>query len=149
MPSQDLSTARERTSDGSEVTRQVAFVEPLYLQVVCQRLWDQLPAGTAQIRLEDIHRAEKGAGENGSASPVEQALKHYYDSAIISARQRNADPLAGNPRVARTRVNYAPRPAPTGPAGRKETAGLPNHTVAALRETFFGSMRLQIGRHMV
>lgn len=128
----DLSTARERTSDGSEVTRQVAFVEPLYLQVVCQRLWDQLPAGTAQIRLEDIHRAEKGAGENGSASPVEQALKHYYDSAIISAAKETQTPSRAirewlereliTPQGLRRQV----------PLGEKETAGLPNHTVAAL-----------------
>jgi len=128
----DLSTVHERASDGSEVTRQVGFIEPLYLQIVCQRLWGQLPYGTTNIRPEDLGHTGCPEGGNGGASEVEQALEYYYDSTISST----SDKTHASQRSIREWIEQE-LITPQGlrrqvPLGEKETAGLSNKVVEAL-----------------
>ncbi len=125
----DLSTIRERTSDGSEMTRQSSFIEPLYLQIVCQRLWEQLPADTNQITLEHLGHMSSPEGGEPRASEVEKALESYYDRTIseISDKTHIAQRVIREwferelltPHGLRRQV----------PKGEAETAGLPNDVV--------------------
>jgi hypothetical protein len=70
----DLSTVRIQQSDGSFVARQGLHVEPVYLQVVCRRLWDAMPEDDLSIDPEDI---EAYAG-------ISESLAGYYADAVGS-----------------------------------------------------------------
>ena len=51
------------------------FVEPVQLQVVCERLWNTLPADVSTITLEHLERF----------GDVDEALSSFYDDAIAAA----------------------------------------------------------------
>jgi hypothetical protein len=70
----DLSTVRIQQSDGSFVVKQGLHVEPVYLQVVCRRLWDAMPEDDFSIDPEDI---EAYAG-------ISESLAGYYADAVRS-----------------------------------------------------------------
>ena len=78
----ELGTVREQTSDGTPVERKVEFIEPLYLQIACHRLWGMLPTGTRTITPAMIGRSDEEGASAACASEVEQALVQYYAEVI-------------------------------------------------------------------
>ncbi len=70
----DLSTVRVQQPDGSFAVKQGLHVEPVYLQVVCRRLWDAMPEDDFSIDEEDI---EAYAG-------ISESLAGYYADAVGS-----------------------------------------------------------------
>ncbi|MCP4284259.1 MAG: DUF1566 domain-containing protein [Gammaproteobacteria bacterium] len=73
----DLRQVRVQQADGSMTERPGLYVEPVQLQVVCHRLWNHLPDGTAEIRAADIQEA----------GDVNSALEGYYaDRLQVAAR---------------------------------------------------------------
>jgi WD40 repeat protein len=76
---QALTTVRETGQGDQEVTRRVPFVDPLHLQIVCERRWERLPEGTQTIRPEDID----------ATTNVDDALKDYYSGAVNGAAARH------------------------------------------------------------
>jgi WD40 repeat protein len=52
----DLLTFRAVNAEGATVPVIGEFVEPVQLQVVCERLWQRLPAGTALITRADVEQ---------------------------------------------------------------------------------------------
>ncbi|MCG6859753.1 MAG: WD40 repeat domain-containing protein [Chromatiaceae bacterium] len=77
----DLSTVHERTSDGRVVERKVPFIEPLYLQIVCRRLWHKLPEDTDLITPELLD----ATGVNEVADALEQYLASVVEVAAKEA----------------------------------------------------------------
>jgi WD40 repeat protein len=78
----DLRTIRVQGLNGAELV-QGPYVEPVQLQVVCWRLWENLPAG-----LREIGDGERNLGD------VDNALGEYYDNrvqTIAAARPRPPD----------------------------------------------------------
>jgi WD40 repeat protein len=71
----DLSQVQTE-QDGEVVTRQVAHVDPVQLQVVCLRLWHRRAPDATEITADDIERT----GTN-----VDVALGEYYDEAVAAA----------------------------------------------------------------
>src|SRR5262249_46545280 len=66
----DLATISAQQPDGSFAPERGLYVEPLQLQVVCRRLWDELPAETRTIGTENLLKS----------GDVDAALAAYYDS---------------------------------------------------------------------
>lgn len=76
----DLRTTRIQRPDGATEERLGPYVEPVQLQVVCYRLWEQLPPRTSRITPEHL----KTAGD------VDSALADYYALHVADvARQAN------------------------------------------------------------
>ena len=71
----DLATVRVQQPDGSFVACEGLHVEPVQLQVVCQRLWNAMPDDDPSIDPEDI---ERYAG-------VSASLADYYAQAVDTA----------------------------------------------------------------
>jgi WD40 repeat protein len=74
---EDLATVSVQLPDGSFEKRTGIYVEPVQLQVVCRKLWDDLPwddlsAEALTIGIEDLQ----------DAGDVDVALGHYYDSRL-------------------------------------------------------------------
>ena len=66
----DLATVSVQQPDGSFEKETGIYVEPLQLQVVCRRLWDELPPSTRTI----------GVGHLPESGDVDAALAAYYDA---------------------------------------------------------------------
>ncbi len=77
----ELTAVRE---PGGEVY-QTAYVEPLHLQVVCDRLWQRLPDGTTVVRPKLVD----------TAGTVGEALESYYRGAVHTVAQRDIARDAG------------------------------------------------------
>ena len=72
-------------------------IEPVQLQVVSRRLWDQLPEGTAQICIEDIDEVgdvDKALGDfyadivknvSSDTHERERAIRNWFGSELISS----------------------------------------------------------------
>ncbi len=76
----DLRTTRTQRPDGATEERLGPYVEPVQLQVVCYRLWEQLPPGTTIITPEHL----KTAGD------VDSALADYYALHVVTvAKEAN------------------------------------------------------------
>lgn len=73
---ENLSHLPVKSSDGMAVASG-EFVEPLQLQIVCQRLWRSLPEGVKTIDENYIR----------DYSDVDQALAHYYETCIAEVVQ--------------------------------------------------------------
>ncbi len=71
----DLSEVQVQQADGSFEPEQGVYVEPVQLQVVCQRLWNAMPEDDLSIDPGDI---ERYAG-------VSEALGGYYADAVRTA----------------------------------------------------------------
>jgi hypothetical protein len=77
-----LNTIHVHGFDGVLVKRRGEYIEMVHLQIVCQRFWKSLPAGTTRIEMEHVERA---AGEGKSfADFVVNALDAFYDDTIES-----------------------------------------------------------------
>jgi WD40 repeat protein len=75
----DLRTLAAAPGGGEERRRLGRFVEPVQLQVVCLRLWDQVVAGQGR----PITAADIAPGGQGNA--VDTALGAYYDRLVYEA----------------------------------------------------------------
>jgi conflict system STAND superfamily ATPase/TIR domain-containing protein len=77
-----LNTIKVHGFDGVLVERRGEYIEMVHLQIVCQRLWASLPAGTTRIEMAHVERA---AGDGKSfADFVVNALDAFYDDTIES-----------------------------------------------------------------
>ena len=68
----DLATISVQRPDGSFEKKAGLYVEPLQLQVVCRRLWEQLPQQTRTIGVENLL----------ASGDVDAALAAYYDGSV-------------------------------------------------------------------
>lgn len=75
----DLSAVKVQQPDGTFQLSPGLYVEPLQLQVVCRGLWDRVPAGTSEIRIEEVEKF----------CNVTKALAEYY--AVEVARIAGGD----------------------------------------------------------
>ncbi len=74
----DLRKVKLLQADGTTSEKPGPFVEPVQLQVVCKRLWDNLPPDTRRIELEQV----------AAVGDVSHALAYYYADTV---RQVAAD----------------------------------------------------------
>ena len=74
----DLLKIRVETFEGVTIVVSGEFVEPVQLQVVCQSLWEALPAGTKLITKDDLL----------SFGDVNQALQEFYENSIERTVQK-------------------------------------------------------------
>lgn len=75
----DLATMRVQQTDGSLISRPGQFVEPVYLQVVCRRLWQATPADERLVRL-------KPGAELGDVDGVLAAFYDHELTGVAAAR---------------------------------------------------------------
>lgn len=74
---EDLRKVRVQSASGETMTVTGEFIEPVHLQVVCQNLWEDLPAGVTTITQEHL----KTYGN------VTQALSRFYERAVSQVVQ--------------------------------------------------------------
>ena len=67
------------TADGDYLSE---FVDPVHLQVVCRRLWEQLPRSKRRISVSDIDRL----------ADVDRVLSDYYEDALKAAARKGGVP---------------------------------------------------------
>ncbi len=77
----DLRWIQVQRADGTMEQQLGPYVEPVQLQVVCLRLWDQLPDGAKQIEESDI----VGVGS------VDEALAGYYADSVSAAAKTTGE----------------------------------------------------------
>jgi len=77
----DLRTIRTQLSDGSITAEKGPYVEPVHLQVVCERLWRKLPIGTKVI-------AKKSVKKLGG---VDHALRNYYRARVKAVSKEDVE----------------------------------------------------------
>jgi len=68
----DLRQIQVQRPDGTVETQPGPYVEPVQLQVVCHRLWEQMPAGTSAITPESV----------AAVGSVDAALAAYYEDKV-------------------------------------------------------------------
>ena len=106
----------------------VEFVEPVQLQIVCHRLWANLPDEQTDIGTEDVERY----------GDVALALTEFYESVVEDVvRQTRISELH-----LRTWFGRPPLVTPAGTKGlvyrgTTDTAGLPNEVADVLDKTFY------------
>ena len=108
----DLATVSVQQPDGSFGNEMGIYVEPLQLQVVCRRLWDELPPGTQTIGV--AHLQESG--------DVDAALTAYYDACVRRDRPLRRPHRARPPRVVQQQAHHRrrdPRPGSAGAGGER------------------------------
>ncbi len=71
----DLATVKVQQADGTFLDETGPHVEPVQLQVVCRRLWNDMPADDLSIDREDLERF----------GDVTQALAAYYADSVAEA----------------------------------------------------------------
>ncbi|MHC4996973.1 MAG: WD40 repeat domain-containing protein, partial [Planctomycetota bacterium] len=121
----DLATVSVQQPDGS--FRQVPgrYVEPVQLQVVCRRLWDELPAEVPTIGVEHLQ----------ASGDVDAALAAYYDGCIADIAHADA------PYQRRLREWFSERLITPGGirgqvlSGQDQSGGLDNALVRRLLDT--------------
>ena len=64
----DLRTVRVQQADGTTTTALGLHIEPVQLQVVCRRLWENLPPDDNEISEDDVE----------NVGDVDDALRNYY-----------------------------------------------------------------------
>lgn len=134
---------------GQEATVPGQYVEPVQLQVVCFRMWENL-AARAPLALQGTAPRPEGfarAGGEGEislqdlavAGDVNQALAQFYEETLVTAL---ADPAAQGTSERQVRTWFDEQlitPAGTRGLvhqGESETGGLPNDVVRALQRRF-------------
>jgi len=123
----DLAEVLVEQPSGEPVKQTGHYVEPVQLQVVCKRLWDEMPKGDRSVDPEDLSRF----GDDY----VSKALGAYYDSAVTLA--------AGGDRVLERTVRQwfgdaliiAGRIRGQVMQGVQQTAGLDNDVIQKLLDT--------------
>ena len=79
----NLRKLRTQTPSGEEKWEEGRFVEPVHLQVVCQRLWDKVVNKQQRpINHDDV-------GPSKQDSEVDAALSDYYDREIEDAAHKS------------------------------------------------------------
>ncbi len=81
----DLRTIQIQSPDGGRSVAKGEFVEPVQLQVVCDRIWRDLPEGAREIGLENIQAgkdAKDQASGRDSLSEVDRALADFYSDTV-------------------------------------------------------------------
>jgi len=130
----DLSRIKSQRRDDAQEVALGPFVEPVQLQVVCSRLWDNLPEQTDRvIRWEEVEQYGN----------VDRALIDFYESAAAQAAQATG---IGERALRRWFGEQLITPMQTRGLvlrGEKETAGLPNTAVDVLERQHLirGDMR--------
>jgi len=82
----DLRQVQVQVQDNAEpVSKDGPFIEPVQLQVVCRRLWDQLPKGASVVQPRD-----ESLSDQNSAHDVNEALGDYYAEAVARAAREGA-----------------------------------------------------------
>lgn len=71
----ELRRVRIQQADGTTAEQPGLYVEPVQLQVVCRRLWMQIPGGSQQITLEDVAKS----------GDIDTALSAYYATQVAIA----------------------------------------------------------------
>ncbi len=71
----ELRLVRIQQADGATVEQPGLYVEPVQLQVVCRRLWTQIPAGNQQITSTDV----------ANSGDIDTALSAYYATQVAIA----------------------------------------------------------------
>jgi len=111
------------TGERSEVVEVAGeFVEPVQLQIVCERLWSTLPSGVEIITHEHLRVSGR----------ADSALAEFYDRAVAVAHhetqvsERAIRQWCGESLVTQLRMRGRI------PRGERETAGLPNSAVDVL-----------------
>jgi WD40 repeat protein len=114
----------QRDASAGEETTLGPFVEPVQLQVVCHRLWENLPEQADQaIQWEEVE-------EHGN---IDQALTDFYESALRAAVQETD---VSERALRRWFSRHLITPMGTrglAMQGPEETAGLPNATMDVLQ----------------
>jgi WD40 repeat protein len=119
---QSLMRLRVETPTGEVTEVPGEFVEPVQLQVVCERLWRELPADEQVIRREHLR----------DFGDVDQALGEFYEEAL---REAETETGIGEGKLRRWCEEVLLTPAGTRGTvyrGREETAGLVNQAVEVL-----------------
>lgn len=118
----DLRMVRVQRSDGSTSEEMGLYVEPVQLQVVCYRLWVNLPADDFEICIQDVAKigdvtsalrayyAERVAEAATAAQVNERQVRDWCDSKLITSQGL------------RGQVLREP----------EQSGGLPNRAIAAL-----------------
>lgn len=111
----------------AQTAAQTEFVEPVQLQVVCQRLWDKLPADKQTIERHDVEKY----------GDVQMALQEFYEQAIRDVREETLTPgkSVGELRLRTWFERQLITPAGTRSLvykGENDTGGLPNAIVEFL-----------------
>jgi WD40 repeat protein len=131
----ELTAVRER-----EAEYHTAYIEPLHLQVVCDRLWQRLPAGTTEVAPDLLD----------TAGTVGEALEAYYREAVLHVIRM---PAAIEARCDERMVRDWFGNELISPAGlRKQlqrggetTGGVPNAIVDAFKERYLLRSELRRG----
>lgn len=118
----DLRRVRVQQPDGSLIESEGPHIEPVQLQVVCYRLWQNLPEQTTEIQEAHLH----------NAGDVDKALVEYYAEQVRDAADKSGTPE-------RTIREWIDRHLITeqgirGQAlrGATQSQGVPNHAIALL-----------------
>lgn len=74
----DLRMVKVQNIDGTYIAQRGPYVEPVQLQVVCNRIWESLPQNSTRIDIQDL----RGINDVG------QALADYYASRVAGIAQQ-------------------------------------------------------------
>lgn len=121
----DLSMVQTRTPDGAYVTVEGPYVEPVQLQVVCQRLWARLvETGRLHNRIDarDVHDFGR----------VSDALAGFYRETVAAAARRTLVPEARIRSWIEKKLIVPPNLRNRLLRRPEETAGMPDRVVAQL-----------------
>lgn len=122
----DLRMMQVQLPDGTTAQQPGAYVEPVQLQVVCRRLWAELPREQVEIGLGDIEAignvdnaladfyALQVASVSNRTGVRERAIREWFDRKLIS------------PQGVRSQVLRAP----------DSSDGLPNHVITELARSY-------------
>ena len=79
-----LMLIKVKTASGEKIEAPGEFVDPVQLQVVCQTLWEKLPANKIEITKQDIDKYAN----------VDEALSDFYENCIRKSIAAVNDPQA-------------------------------------------------------
>src|SRR5262249_54109598 len=121
---QELMKISVPTAAGKVVEVPGEFIEPMHLQLVCQRLWQSLSSDITEIKSEDVE----------VSGDIDKVLSKFYESAIKKA-VKETNVKEGELRRWFERMLITP----AGTRGmvykaEKTTGGVPNETIEVLEE---------------
>jgi len=119
----NLLKIRVEAMTGETVETAGEFVEPVQLQVVCHRLWRELPADTLQISQREL----------AAFGDVDQALSGFYEEAIAAASEETGIHQNDLRRWCETWLITSTGTRGIVHRGREETEGLPNEAIDVLQ----------------
>lgn len=104
---QDLRMVKVQQLDGSRIEQPGPHIEPVQLQVVCRRLWDQLPPSTEVITEQQVsavgdvneslaaYYAERVNGIAGREIKIERAIREWFQHELITENDARGVVLMG------------------------------------------------------